>query len=1251
MRRGIVDVSSVIWTCLLAGKDKEFGREYRTFGDITVPYSSTERLALEREHGEGKKVFVNSASYGYENAINFITKALGTCEIYPRDLILVVEGREAKTLRQYIYPGYKNTRDRTDEQYAEFRKCRDQFVQALLDVGAQMATQDGVEGDDIIGYLCQNLDGEKYVISNDKDLAVLVNPEAGVHLYRLGAVDQHPFPEQEGLPYPMITTYLALVGDTDEFPGAKGFGETAFARLHYKFGNEGLWALEGLIKDRKLKALEEDVQDLQKEIEACTDKDQGSELRKLQKSLQVIIDNQDMVYISYDCARLMPDKVNTPRRPLQWRVGMVKPAAECHDERLRHFAGTTRLVTAENFEKARHWIIKEIKRSPYVAFDVETSTPPESDEWLEAMDKTEERTPVDVLASKLTSAQLTFGQNMQHTVYITIDHVEEPGVTNVSVEQVADLMNEIPRSKKLIIHNVGFELPVCYNGWGDLWRDDPEYHGFLRNVRCTQIASSYVDENRSSGLKSLSKDLLEYDQTTYQDTVRRTYTRRVEIAGKDLDGDDAPRTVVEDTYPGFGRIVSKTVEVVQEVTDDCPVGIEVHTLLVEHKMNQLKARETFSYGCDDPICTAALANHFWTIMELEKTFKVYEDVETWTAYVQAKGFLDGAEFSLESMASQERDDDLEYNEAWVTLRDYLIKIGFEGTVTPRVMTKEDLEVELAKNGDPDYDPDKDSALILLNPAGVKRIFNIVTGEELKTRVMKADKLGKLIGQWAEENGHTAAALLGKAVAEGDMATLNQLVADHYDGEPQLDLASSKQMCNLLYDRMGIPVTLTNEMTALEWAHKREMGEAINRLKQVRLGKLPSLSDQDKLLVRKKAKANDDAIDYAIAFNSDVLDDDAKRALKAIGRMKKVMTRRSLFYKNYWKAVHWKTGRIHSNIRQVGTVTRRPTASMPNIYQLPKKGEGVRFREHYKPHKKKAVVVSIDFNAQELRLGAHRSQDKNMLACYIGDNKKDIHSITAAGAMKLKWGVEAVREYFATFGDSLSHDDEGQYSLFRRLHVIGKKDPVGKKADDLRKDAKNVNFLAQFGGQALKLSETLIMLPTEAQLFLDARSAMFPDVDKAARRAEDECRRTGYARTMLGARRHLREAILSADKKAASRAARQSWNMEIQGSAGEMTKLAMSSLWRSGALHRYDVRFFASIYDELVVSVDADQAVDFIREMHACMVQPYADMSVPIVASISLGADFANQIECGDDFIEANIRAALDEIFHREEEHA
>ena len=1162
---------------MLAGKDVEFGRKIKF---------------------EDKDVFINSAAYGYDNCINHLVTVMDDLHITPRQLIFVMEGKNSKADRQLLHPAYKAGRERAPDQYEQFNICKERLLKTFLAVGSQMCFQDGgVEADDVLGYLALNLEGERWIVSGDKDLAVLVNPAAGINHYRRGVVNENPFGD---FPHKFITTWIALVGDaSDKISGAKGFGEKAGQMLLMAFGVDGLELMEGLITNKQLIKLEEDVDTL--------------------KELQRIIDSADSVYLSYELARLRIEKVNTLRRPLMWQAGMVKPREQCEEQALRKYAGVQRIVSAETYADAVAFFKKEVAFSPEVTLDIETSTPSESDDWLESRDKADR---VDVFGSELTSLQLCFGSNMQYTLYLPFANVEEPDVSNLSMDQIADFVALIPKHLYTYVHNAAFELPICYMSWGEKWSNDPEFHGFLRNVLDTAIGSSYVNENLSKGLKFQSLHRLGYEQVSYDQVTTRV------VPKSEWDGrGKVMQTYSEPIIVDSGETEEITVgltdhygDAVKNVIPKMAHVCDVDQVVVQLKMNQLTAREVLAYGADDCICTAALANHFRVIMELEKTWSVYLEVEQFPAYLTALAYVQGTAFSLESMAEQERDDDKAFNEAEPVLHDYLMKIGFEGTR---------------------FDP-----IVELTPAEIKRAVVAVLGAELdKTMVRTPSKLAKLIEMQFEEDGP----LLAKLINDGDIAAINYLMEANFTGKPQLDLASPKQMKTLLYDFMKIPVKVINDVTDNERIKNPSLDQAVRKFKKIRAG-TSSMTMQPKELelMKLKAKSDDTAIDFAIAFDTDVLDDEARTALKTVGIMKKVMTRRSLFYNNYWKGLHWKDQKMHASTNQCAAVTRRYSMNDQNLTQLPKKGEGVRFRGHFKPHKKNAIVASIDYVGQELRLSAEVSQDVNMLSCYVGENLKDVHSITAAGALKLKWGAADVAECFDKWGEGLGQDTEGTYELFIRLRNLGKSSPVGKRAEDHRKGSKNVNFAAQNGARAVKISETEVIPFEDAQLFLDARSAMFPGVDKAATACAEEAKRLGYATTLMGARRHLQEAMLSDEHGASDRAARQAWNFRIQGSAGEQTKLGMSRMWKRGIYFKYDARFIAPIHDECVSSVTVEHAVDFIREKHDCMAQPYSTMKIPILGSISIGPDFAEQIECGDWFVPERIAQALNDICETKE---
>jgi DNA polymerase I-like protein with 3'-5' exonuclease and polymerase domains len=511
------------------------------------------------------------------------------------------------------------------------------------------------------------------------------------------------------------------------------------------------------------------------------------------------------------------------------------------------------------------------------------------------------------------------------------------------------------------------------------------------------------------------------------------------------------------------------------------------------------------------------------------------------------------------------------------------------------------------------------------------------------------KLAKLVNLLE----HDDAPLVAQYIEQGNIDQINSLVKSRFKGEPELNLGSPVQMRNLLYKTLDLPVRLVNSTTATEREKKPLLARLVSDHKKRWAGHdvppLPvhmfsdyqppvNVEEVTKELLMTKAKTDDTAVDFAMAMDVGGKPEVAK-VLNTIRTMKKCATRSSLFYKPYAHMPHWLDGKIHGQAGQCRTVTRRFAPSDPNLAQLPKKGEGVRFRECFIPHKKGAVIVSVDFAGQELRQGAGQSMDRGMLDCFVGDNKKDMHSMTAAGAMETKWGLGVVADMFLRFGQI----DDTQYDLFLNLRRSEDK-AIHKMADDLRKNAKNVNFGAQYDAQAPKLAETLIIPVPDAQAFLDAKYKAFPRFETWKDEVKADAERLGYVLTPLGGRRHLRDSLLSQEWGVKDKALRQGPNFKIQGASAEQTKLAMGELWRSGILFRLDMQFFAPIHDELVWSVAAEDALESIKVVVAAMTKPYGNLPVPFLGSVSLGLNFGAQIECGDNAAEDP--ALLDEIVPR-----
>ena len=190
----------------------------------------------------------------------------------------------------------------------------------------------------------------------------------------------------------------------------------------------------------------------------------------------------------------------------------------------------------------------------------------------------------------------------------------------------------------------------------------------------------------------------------------------------------------------------------------------------------------------------------------------------------------------------------------------------------------------------------------------------------------------------------------------------------------------------------------------------------------------------------------------------------------------------------------------------------------------------------------------------------------------------------------------------------------------------------------------LNFVAEYGAMAPKVAATLLISEEEAQLLLDAREEMFPDVVLWKKATIAEAKRVGYVLTMLGAKRHLRDLLMSDDRFEASKAERQAVNFKVQSPAGEMTKQAEGRMWNDNIYFDFDAVCCGPIHDEVVSSCVTDQLVEFIQRKHACMAVQYAGMKVPVVGSISFGLDFYNQVEIGIEPTREAIEAGLVKMY-------
>lgn len=1098
-----------------------------------------------------KKIWINSHHHGYDNVTEYMLGVLKTFNQVPVNCILVFEGKNSKSKRQMINKDYKAKSEKVEEQYEQFHLLKERLTDLWLGLGAQVMSQDFAEGDDTCAWLARNTEEALVVATYDNDLAALngMNDYGGnVEVWVNGLVGINKY----GLfDFPLINTYKALVGDTsDGIKGVVGFGPGAFDKLCGQYGYDGLLEIHKMLGQSDLGELAELAEDPKNKL-----------LAKIWEQAPAALN-------SFELAKLRPEWVNTMRAPLNWRAGMVRQLRDGDDTRFKAWYGKSRLVTGDIFEQAVAWALPLIAASDEVALDIESSQPEEADDWCALQGDDD---GVDVFSHRLTGLGITFGRNNQYSLYFSVRHAD---TVNCDSELLRQFIAAI--DKPLIIQNMSFELTVLFNEWAEKQMDNG-FHGFLPNVIDTQLEAAYEDENTPRGLKGRSYSILKYEQQTYEETTKLTGYLKDLLPGGRIISESEPTYQTQMVGTGvfeqgepiepdpawpFGpQKYEQGAEIMRQEfvldADDEKIVIAPPVVVKKYKMDELPATHVLGYGLDDTICTIALHNYYKLFMQLEHSCQAYLAVEIDAAYQHAKNFIDGVDISLEKMNQLSAEDDKTYDAAWSVVRQYLIEKGWGGTVPP-CYTKD------------------------ITPAQVKEAYATVTGEAFDTMMRTPSKLVTFA---REVCGQTIFADLLARLYAGEPDGFNKYVQSFFKGEPQFNYGSPVQKQKLLYDQafMGMEVKVRNKATP----------------KMKENGIFEGAPSSDNL-----------AISYAMIAAAPR----EREVLESMRLMGMVTTRRSLYYSKYPYFPHWKDGKVRSSHNQSSTNTRRASESKPNKQQLPKhqkiEGQASKFREIIVPHKPGAVIVSIDFKAQELRLMAEYSQDPVMLSMYIGENKRDQHTLTGSAIAQRQqphagWSYE-------TFAAALDNKGHSEFKFVKTCRGLGKK----------------LNFTVEYGAMAPKVAATLMIPEEDAQAYIDAREELFAVAGEWKQHVIDEAKQCGYVRTMMGAVRHLRDAFNSSDRSKSSKAERQAVNFKIQGSAGEQTKMAEGRMWKDSLFYDFDAVCIGPIHDEIVASVMIVDLPAFLPRMHRAMVAPYGGMQVPIEGDISFGLDFFNQIEIG-----------------------
>ena len=278
-------------------------------------------------------------------------------------------------------------------------------------------------------------------------------------------------------------------------------------------------------------------------------------------------------------------------------------------------------------------------------------------------------------------------------------------------------------------------------------------------------------------------------------------------------------------------------------------------------------------------------------------------------------------------------------------------------------------------------------------------------------------------------------------------------------------------------------------------------------------------------------------------------------------------------------VNPKDGLIHTSYNQAVTATGRLSSNNPNLQNIPVRTEkGREIRRAFVPRSEAYTLLAADYSQIELRIIAHLSQDPAMVADFnLGH---DIHAATAA----------------------------------KVFHV-----PMDQVTKEQRSRAKAVNFGIIYGMSAFGLAERMELSRSEAADIIKKYFEEYAGIKEYMNRSIALAKERGYAETILGRRRYLRD-INGANSVVRGFAERNAINAPIQGSSADMIKIAMIGIHQELERLKMQSKMILQVHDELVFDARLDE-LDALKAIVQDKMVNALPLSVPVIVEMNTGANW------------------------------
>lgn len=285
---------------------------------------------------------------------------------------------------------------------------------------------------------------------------------------------------------------------------------------------------------------------------------------------------------------------------------------------------------------------------------------------------------------------------------------------------------------------------------------------------------------------------------------------------------------------------------------------------------------------------------------------------------------------------------------------------------------------------------------------------------------------------------------------------------------------------------------------------------------------------------------------------------------------------STYIEGFKPLIDKSTGLIHTSFNQTVTATGRLSSSEPNLQNIPVRDDlGKELRKFFVSRHPNGVLVGADYSQIELRLLAAFSNAKGLVKAY--EQGQDIHTSTASKVFNVS---------------------------------------IDQVTPQMRSSAKAVNFGIIYGMSEYGLAKNIKVSPAEARRYINAYFNEYPEVKEYMDKNVAFARENGYATTVLGRRRYIRE-INSTNHMLKSFGERVAMNMPLQGSSADIIKLAMLGVDKRLKKEKLNAKLILTVHDELIVDSPENEATA-VEKILVEEMENAVKLSVPLTVSVGKG---------------------------------